>query len=186
MVDAARSRLATNEGTAEIDVVTCRWDQLSEHFTPASFDMVLCIGSAIAHTSDAAAMVSALRAFRSMLRPGGVVVIDSHDWEVVIAAGGPSTVDPVVVERDGTRCIRTFTWHLSERPGAPAIFEPAVIFHDGERAEMRSHPIRLWPFTRRELRDRLIRAGFEEVQLDRMPGDDRYTAVARRRTQSGR
>jgi SAM-dependent methyltransferase len=178
MVAVARDRLATTDGVADVDLVHCTWDQLAEHFELASFDLVLCAGSAIAHTHDADSMDAALGAFRSMLRPGGVLVADTHDWEVVFASGGARAVDPIVVERDGIRCVRTFSWQLPDRPGTPAIFEPAVILLDGDRATMRSYPIRLWPFTRAELRERLAGAGFERIGLDAMPGDDRYTALA--------
>jgi len=177
MVDVARERLATT-GVTDIDLVHCTWDQLAEHFEPASFDLVLCAGSAIAHTHDADSMDAALGAFRSMLRPGGVLAVDTHDWELVLAGGNTSTVDPFVVDRDGLRCVRSFRWHLPDRAGAPAIFEPSVILLDGDRATMRSYPIRLWPFTRAELRERLAGAGFERIGLDAMPGDDRYTALA--------
>jgi len=178
MVEVACRRLARIGALDDIDTAHCRWDQLGEHFEPGTFDMVLCTGSAIAHAPDAETMVAALRALRSMLRPGGVLVIDTHDWEVVLAGGGETTIDPLVVERGGIRCVRTFSWQLPGQPGAPAIFEPAVILLDGDQATLRSHPIRLWPFTRRELRQRLMSSGYEAIALDAMPCDERYTALA--------
>ncbi len=181
MVDVARERLEASGQAVDVDLVHCTWEQLRDHFESASFDVVLCTGSAIAHSQDADTMVGALEALGSMLRPSGVLVVDSHDWEVVLDSDGASTVDPVVVDRGGVRCIRSFSWQLPIRSDSPAIFEPAVILVDGDRATMRSYPIRLWPFTRSELRERLAAAGFERIGLDLMPGDDRYTALAHAR-----
>jgi SAM-dependent methyltransferase len=178
MVEVARSRLGAMGAVADVDLAHCTWGRLGEHFEPATFELVLCTGSAIAHAPDADTMVRSLEALRSMLQPGGVLVVDSHDWELVLAAGSTTSVDPVVVERGGLSCVRSFRWHLPDRSGSPAVFEPAVILVGGGRATMRSYPIRLWPFTRRELRERLAGAGFEAIGLDVMPGDDRYTALA--------
>lgn len=179
MIDVARSRLAELGLIDRIEVECSRWDELGRHFERGTFDLVLCTGSAIAHEPDEAATIRALESLRSMLRPGGTLVVDTHDWDVVLAGDAAPTIDPVVVERDGLRCVRSFSWRLPERAGEPAVFEPAVILLDGARATRRAYPIRLWPFTRSELRERLASAGYERVALDAMPGDDRYTAVAR-------
>lgn len=179
MIDVARRRIAAAGLSDDIDLVHCGWDELEPRFEPRGFDAVLCTGSAIAHAPDAETMVAAFRVLRSMLRPGGTLVVDTHDWEIVLASGDTTTIDPIVVERDGVRCVRSFTWHLPDRQGAPAVFEPALILLDGDRANRRQYPIRLWPFARRELRERLAHAGLEVIGLDAMPGDDRYTAMSR-------
>ncbi len=125
-------------------------------------------------------MIAALEAFRSLLVPGGMLVVDSHDWEVVHAAGSHVMIEPGIVERDGTRCVRTYSWHIPERFGDPCVLEIAPIFVDGDRATLRSYPVTMWPFTRSELKQRMVTVGFESVALDVIPGDDRYTAIARR------
>ena len=125
-------------------------------------------------------MIAAFEGFRSLLAPGGMLVVDSHDWKTIHGAGSHVMIEPGIVQRDGTRCVRTYSWHIPDEFGAPCVLEIAPIFLDGDRAELRSYPVTMWPFTRVELKRRLVAAGFESVALDAIPGDDRYTAIARR------
>jgi SAM-dependent methyltransferase len=147
-----------------------------------SFDAVFCIGNSIAHAPDANAMIAAFEAFRSILAPGGTLVVDTHDWELVHSAGSRVEIEPGIVERDGVRCVRTYSWHIPKRFGEPCVLEIAPIFLKGDRATLRSYPGTMWPFTRSDLKRRLTATGFESIALDVIPGDDRYTAIARRPT----
>jgi len=179
MAAAARQRLRAL-GADAASVVTSEWANLPVNFEPGSFDAVFCIGNSIAHASDASAMITAFEAFRSILTPSGMLVVDTHDWELVHAAGSRVEIEPGIVERDGTRCVRTYSWHIPEAFGDPHVLEIAPIFLDGDRATLRSYPVTMWPFTRSELKRRLAAAGFESIALDVIPGDDRFTAIARR------
>jgi SAM-dependent methyltransferase len=179
MAAAARLRLR-DLGADAASVVTSDWVNLPDSFEPASFDAIFCIGNSIAHAADATSMIAALEAFCSLLAPGGMLVVDSHDWKAIHAAGSHVMIEPGIVERDGIRCVRTYSWHIPEQFGDPCVLEIAPIFLDGDRAELRSYPVTMWPFTRSELKRRMAVAGFESIALDAIPDDDRYTAVARR------
>lgn len=179
MTAATRRRLRDVDDVGA-RVVTAEWTELPAHFEPRSFDAVFCIGNSIAHSAGAPAMIAALEAFHSILTPGGMLVLDTHDWELVHRAGSRVEIEPGIVERDGTRCVRTYAWHIPAAFGDPHVLEIAPIFLDGPRARLRSYPVRMWPFTRSELRRRLITAGFGSIALDAVPGDDRFTATARR------
>jgi hypothetical protein len=76
--------------------------------------------------------------------------------------------------------VRTYSWHVPDAFGDPHLLEIAPIFIDGNHATLRSYPVTMWPFTRAELNQRLRTAGFTSVALDAIPGDERYTATARR------
>jgi len=179
MAAEARQRLE-DLGAGGGSVVTSEWARLPDHFEPSSFDAVFCVGNSIAHACDAATMIAAFGAIRSILAPGGTLVVDSHDWEVVHATGSHVMIEPGIVERDGTRCLRTYSWHIPDDFDDPHVLEIAPIFIDGDQATMRSHPVTMWPFTRAELRWRLTAAGFVSIAMDAIPGDDRYTVTARR------
>ncbi len=181
MAAVARHRLRSL-GADGSSVVTSAWADLPDNFEAESFDAVFCIGNSIAHASDETAMVAAFEAFRSILAPGGMLVVDTHDWELVHSAGSRVEIEPGIVERDGSRCVRTYSWHIPESFGDPHVLEIAPIFLEGDRATLRSYPVTMWPFTRSELKRRLAAAGFESIALDVIPGDDRYTAIARRPT----
>lgn len=179
MAAAARERFDAL-GADRTKVVTSDWANLPDHFETDSFDVVFAIGNSMAHAPDAPAMIAAFEAIRTVLVPGGSFVVDSYDWDVVHAAGSHVMVEPGIVERGGTRCVRTYSWHIPEEFADPHVLEIAPIFIDGDRATLRSYPVTMWPFTRAELKRRLLAAGFESIALDAMPGDDRYTAIARK------
>jgi SAM-dependent methyltransferase len=177
MTAATRQRLRA-AGADGASVVTSAWADLPASFEPGSFDAIFCIGNSIAHAPNAPAAIAAFKAFRSVLAPDGMLVLDTHDWELVHHAGSRVEIEPGIVERDGTRCVRTYSWHVPEVFGDPHVLEIAPIFLDGDRATLRSYPVRMWPFTRLELKRRLTAAGFVSVALDAIPGDERYTAIA--------
>lgn len=175
----ARRRLSGGDA-ADVRVVTSDWANLPEHVEPADFDALFCIGNSVAHAKDADTMIAAFAAFRVLLAPGGLLVIDSQDWELLHGAGSHVMVEPNIVERDGVRCVRTYSWHIPETFEEPWTLDIAPIFLDGDRVRLRTYPVTMWPFTRSELKRRLVAAGFGKVALDAIPGDDRYTAVAYR------
>jgi SAM-dependent methyltransferase len=179
MAAAARQRLRALGADAP-SVITSAWTDLPASFEPGSFDAVFCVGNSIAHAPNGPATIAAFEAFYSLLAPGGMLVLDTQDWELVHRAGSRVEIEPGIVERDGTRCVRTYSWHIPEAFGDPYVLEIAPIFLDGDRALLRSYPVRMWPFTRSELKHRLAAAGFGSIALDVIAGDDRYTAIARR------
>jgi SAM-dependent methyltransferase len=179
MVAATRQRLEA-AGVRDARVINSAWVDLPASFEPGSFDAIFCVGNSIAHASDAPAMIAALEAFRSILAPTGMLVLDTHDWDLVHRAGSRVEIEPGIVERDGIRCVRTYSWHVPDAFGDPHVLDVAPIFLDGDSATLRTHRVRMWPFTRDELKRRLTAAGFMSIALDSIPGDERYTAIALR------
>ena len=94
MVAATRRRLRA-AGSDGVNVVTSTWANLPTNFQPEHFDAIFCIGNSIAHAPDAEAAIVAFEAFRSILAPGGMLVLDTHDWELV-----HNMVSRVVIEPD--------------------------------------------------------------------------------------
>ncbi|MFT6289539.1 MAG: SAM-dependent methyltransferase [Ilumatobacter sp.] len=178
MVAATQQRFR-DAGVDGERVVTSAWRDLPASFDPESFDAIFCIGNSIAHAPDAWSAIAAFEAFRSVLAPGGILVLDTYDWEITHDAGSRVEVEPGIVERGGSRCVRTYSWHVPEAFGEPHVLEIAPIFLDGDRVTLRSYPVKMWPFTRTELKQRLTTAGFTAIALDTIPGDERYTAIAR-------
>lgn len=178
MVEQARARLRADG--LDVRVEPTEWTELPQHLGLARFDVAFCVGNSIAHAPGHRAMVTAFDAFRSVLRPGGLLVLDTLDWDLVAAGGSRMTIEPHIVERNGRRCLRLHTWHLGHAADEPHVLELGLVFLDGDRAELRSHRVMMYPFSRQELRARLSAAGFTSIELDSIPGDDRYTALARR------
>lgn len=177
MLSLARQRLTA--APVDVEAINTTWQDLPAHVPPGSFDAVLCSGNSIGHLSGEE-MVASFESFAQVLAPGGLLVLDTHDWEVILAAGNRTLVSPRVIERGGRRCLRTYVWHVAPCAPDTVWLELGFVFLDGESASMRTYELEMHPFTRGELRERLRRAGFDQVALDAVPGHDRYTATARR------
>lgn len=174
MVARARGRLG-----AGIPVVCCRWEDLPTE-VPGPFDAVLCTGSSLAHAPDAVARREALAAFAAVLAPGGALILDAQDWEVVHAAGSRLDPDPLVVERDGVRCTRTYRWEVPAALHAVHRLTIELALDDGASLRHSRHTVALHPFTTAELEADLAATGFTAVERVQVPGDDRWSATARR------
>lgn len=177
MVGEARRRVAA--AGCEIPVDVCAWAELPDRFAPASFDAVLCTGNSIAHLRSEDEMVRTFRAFARVLAPGGLVILDTHHWERWDRAGERTLVDPVVVERGGARCRRSYRW--SRPAGRVGPWRLELVLEINGRGGHRTHELLLEmvPFTTGELRRRLRAGGFTRASTD-AAADDRYTAIGRR------
>jgi SAM-dependent methyltransferase len=179
MLREARRRLRA--AGCDVDAEVCTWAEISGRFAPGSFDAVLCTGNSIAHARSREEMEAALRSFARVLVPGGVVIIDTHHWEEMEHLGNHVVVDPVVVERDGARCGRTYTWRRVEvETRGPWRLDLGLEISSGPERRERHLEVELSPFSTGELRERLRASGFTHVSIDATTDTDRYTAVARR------
>ena len=160
-------------------LVHAAWADLGTTLETESFDAVVCVGSSLAHIDQIDDLTRVAAVFRSLLVPGGQLIVDTRDWEATATNAGSIEVEPRILERDGRRCVRTFRWGTPQPDGAIEL-EATLIFLDGDTTTSVVYRVRQRPFSRGDLRAALEVAGFTSIALDHIPGDDRYTATARR------
>lgn len=176
MVEHARASIAA--AGLDIPVTCCTWEKLPVHYGP-EFDAVLCLGNSIAHCADAAAMADAFAGMRAVLRPGGLLVVESRDWEQLHAERQRLEVRDHVAIRDGARGICVYIWTIPEGWDEPHRAEIVVLLdRDGELSH-RVVELSFTPYREAELVDRLVRAGFEHRATGRLR-KGRYVVSARR------
>src|SRR5689334_20939257 len=61
----------------DVPARVCRWEELS---WAGEFDAVLCVGNSLTHARDRRV---ALAGMAAALRPGGLLVVTSRNWELV-------------------------------------------------------------------------------------------------------
>ena len=176
MVAQCRARLAA-VGIAG-PVTTCVWAGLPGPFG-AEFDAVLCTGNSLAHAPSVDDRRAALTGFAEVLAPGGALILDTQDWEILHSRGSHGDDDPLVVDRDGHRATRRFDWQVPERFGDPITLTLTVTV-DGDPVV--GHPVTFCPFTAEQLVAELEACGFVDADVVQNPGDDRYAVIARRGT----
>jgi glycine/sarcosine N-methyltransferase len=78
----AEARRRSRRSGVEMKISQSRWQELSER-VPGPFDLILCLGNAMVHAEAKPNMISALKNIRRVLSPGGILVVDSRNWELL-------------------------------------------------------------------------------------------------------
>jgi SAM-dependent methyltransferase len=178
MIERTRN-LAAARGVA-LRVAVCSWEQLVEQGWSNGFDAVWCVGNSIAHAPGRAARRAALGQMAEVLRPGGLLVLTSRNWELVRGEGSGLKIGEQLVERDGRRALVVYGWSLADNWGdrhhldiAVAIVEPP--------GKVSSHVERLafWPFRHEDLDADIRAAGLVRTLSTYDPTVDRYLVTAK-------
>jgi glycine/sarcosine N-methyltransferase len=81
MVERAKANF--NSRGLRIPLICRDWRDL-ERAQLGTFDAVLCLGSSLCHVFDSQDRIEVLKRFRSLLRPGGVLLIDQRNFHAIL------------------------------------------------------------------------------------------------------
>jgi glycine/sarcosine N-methyltransferase len=158
MVARARERLATC-GTAA-SVLQSSWEQLPGKLTHR-FDLAICLGNSMVHAGTMSRVAGALRAIRDVLKPGGMVVVDSRNWELMYESRPRVVPARRVIERRGTRCASFYIWTIPESFDRPCQAEIVFLFqNEADELSHRRYELTFQPFRHMDLRQAVASAGF--------------------------
>ena len=145
------------------------------------YDAVLCVGNSLTHAQGRRGRRAALTGMKRVLRPGGLLVLTSRNWEQVRARPAGFQVAQRLVERHGIAGLVIRNWTIPEHWTEPHGMDTAVALLDGG-GNVTTHAERLifWPFTREMLDADLLAAGLRQVESSWTPDADRYLVTARR------
>lgn len=157
MVATARRR--GREAGVDVDFAVSTWEELPQAYSEP-FDAVFCVGNSISHALGERGMTAALNAMRAAVRPGGLVVIDSRNWEKLRAEPSPVMVlDPRT--RGDIRCIPVYFWTLSQDWNQPGTADILLLLETEDRVTHAVHRLTFHPFALEELHRRMSAAGLE-------------------------
>ncbi|MEX2599895.1 MAG: class I SAM-dependent methyltransferase, partial [Dehalococcoidia bacterium] len=86
MVAKAREN-AENAGLTRIPFHTVGWDRLPSVFPENSFDAIICLGNSFTHLFDEESRLKSLHAMYSLLKEGGVAVVDQRNYDSLLDQG---------------------------------------------------------------------------------------------------
>jgi 2-polyprenyl-3-methyl-5-hydroxy-6-metoxy-1,4-benzoquinol methylase len=170
MVERTRT-LAARHGI-DVHARTRAWEELPPR---PEFDAVFCVGNSLAHAADRPAALSAMA---HVLRPGGLLVLTSRNWERERAAGSRLEIDDRLTERGGRKALISRAWTITQ--DAIALDVAVSIIDDDGTVKTATERLTVWPFTADELHDDLRRAGLEPEQSTYTPESERYLVTASR------
>jgi glycine/sarcosine N-methyltransferase len=175
MVKVAKAR-AEREGLS-VPFHVCAWADLPQQFD-AVFDLAVCQGNSIGHCRDAQEMVRSLRGIKSVLKPTGRLVLDSRDWEMLLAQKRRFThFGPRV--RNGKRCIPIYVWNFPKTADQPFQIDVLLPIEYEGKVDLRVHPIVYQPFTYEQVHARLCEAGFSVIESNYPSPTGEYRVTAR-------
>jgi SAM-dependent methyltransferase len=174
----ARTRALAARRGARVRALRRSWHELD---LGESFDAAFCVGNSLTHAEGAPGRRVALAAMAGALRPGGLLVVTSRNWERLRAARPLLELGDELVERDGRRALVVRSWAIPDRWDEPHGLEVAVALL-GEDGSVTTHGelLTFWPFTERELHEDLRAAGLEPESSTYAPDAERYLVSARR------
>ena len=173
----ARARALAGQRGIALRAEVCAWDDLGGAGLEP-FDAVFCVGNSLTHAQGTAGRRSALRAMRSVLRPGGVLAVTSRNWELVRAAGSGLALPSEVSVRNGIPGITVLSWMIPLRWYEPHTVDVGVALLQGSAVSSHVSRLTFWPFTHDELQQDLRACGFHVQASSYEDRGDRYLVTA--------
>ncbi len=155
MLTEARRRLP-----GHVNLRHCVWSELPEAFAEP-FDAVVCTGNSLMHAGDEHSMVAALTGISGVLKRGGLLLLDSRNWEKLRGERPLLQVPHPPYLRNGHAAVAVYTWHWPDQWDADHRAKISVISTDGHQTSFGRTHITFHPFRFEDLTERLNRVGFE-------------------------
>jgi SAM-dependent methyltransferase len=174
----ARTHALAAEHGVELPARVCRWEDLR---ADEPFDAVFCVGNSIPHAEGHAGRRRAFAAMAGVLRPSGLFVVTSRNWEMERDEGSRVSVSDQLVERDGGRAIVVQSWTIPDGWDEMHTMEVVVaLIGDDGAVSAHGERLRCWPFRHETLDEDLRATGLEPESSTYDPDVGRYLVTARR------
>lgn len=174
----AEARRRARRFGVEINITQSRWEELSER-VPGTFELILCLGNAIVHAETKSNMLSSLEGIKKVLSPGGILVVDSRNWELLYESRPRIITGSNVIERDGVRCSSLYIWTIPDDFKEPCRAEIVLLF-EGEDSAIthRRYVIDFTPFRHEDLTDAIQSVGLAVIGDSYKADSPFYTVTA--------
>ncbi len=181
-----RTRRLAAERSVELPTVVCRWEQLVDQGWSGSFDAVFCVGNSLTHAPGQSARRTALAQMAGALRPGGMLVVTSRNWELVRDQVSGLRIAERLVERDGRRGLVVHAWTIATSWDEVHYLDVAVARIDATgRVSSDAERLASGPFAMRPLTETCARPACRRPPR-RTPPTSSATWSPQRRARAGR
>ncbi|MDA2938233.1 class I SAM-dependent methyltransferase [Acidobacteria bacterium AH-259-A15] len=162
-----------------LELTNFDWRKLSRHFDPQSFDALLCLGNSLTLLRDKIDRISALRNFRKILKPGGILIIDERNYSYMF-----KNKKSILAGRFNYK--RKVVYCGTAVEASPIVIQPDVlVMRYVHTVKGLIGCLEMYPFKENQLLQEILTAGFEKPRRygDFVEGNkwnvDFFTYVAR-------
>jgi len=141
---------ARQQGLKGIRFEEAEWSTLSQSFTGGDlFDAIICLGNAFTHLFEEYERKKALKEIHSLLKPGGIAIIDQRNYDALLDKGFSSKHEH---------------YYLGDTVGVrPASVRPDAVELEYQYSDGETHYLTVFPIRQEHLTSLLKQAGFEPV-----------------------
>lgn len=173
----AETRRRAEQYGAAMTVSQSRWQDLPDR-APGPYELVLCLGNSLVHTETRTNRIAALDGMKKVLAPGGTLIVDARNWELMYKSRPRIVPARRVIQRAGVRCSSLYIWSIPDDLGSPCTAEIVLLFEGTEgRISHHRHVIDFAPFGHDDLADSIRAAGFT-VRDDSYTENGKFYAIA--------
>ncbi len=133
----------------QLDAVQADWRWLGRH-VKGEFDALICLGNSFTHLFDEADRQRALAEYYSLLRPGGLLILDQRNYDALLDHGAQPRHKFYYCGRDV--CAR------------PIRVDPSVARFRYEFSDGAAYHLDMFPLRKDYVRQLLAEAGFKNVK----------------------
>jgi hypothetical protein len=145
-----------------VEIKQAGFGQLEQAFKQNAFHGLICLGNSLPHVTDDDALADTLEDFRSVLYPGGMLILQNRNFNLVMAER-ERWMDPQTYHEGENTWI--FSRFYDFEPDGHITFNILIFSNMGNDA-FQQHIIstQLWPLHKDQLVNALKKTGFEAIQ----------------------
>jgi len=141
---------ARQQGLRDIRFEQAEWAALSQSFPDGDqFDAIICLGNAFTHLFEEDERKKALKEIHSLLKPGGIAIIDQRNYDALLDKGFSSKHEH---------------YYLGDTVGVrPTSVRPDAVELEYHYSDGDTHYLTVFPIRQEHLTKLLKQSGFEPV-----------------------
>ena len=175
MIEQAKER--SKSLNIKIPFIRSTWAELPLKIDQ-SFDITFCLGNSIGHCKNKDEMISSLKGIHSTLKTGGLLVLDSRNWEKLFISKPRFSLSGTRI-RNNIKCIPLYIWNFQEHFEDEQLIEVVLIFQEQTSVYERHYNITYHPFKYQVLMEILKEVGFTSTNSNFTEEIDLYTITAK-------
>lgn len=137
--------------------------QMTQRFGESQFDGLICLGNSLPHLLDETSLANALSDFRTVLKPGGLMILQNRNFDLVLSER--SRWMPPQSFSEGEN-LWVFARFYDFNPDGRLTFNIQILHRQGQGVfDQQVISTRLWPMEKALLANHVNQSGFSSLRF---------------------